>query len=107
MNILLPLAALAAGFLVTPATAQALPEPAPVSVHHADLRLDTARGVARLDRRIATAAKVACGTTADYDRAGRKAIDRCRSDVRDQAAAQRAYLIAAAKVRSDRLLAAR
>lgn len=94
MKIILPLAALAAGFLAAPAayaqTAQSL------TVHHTDLRLDTGRGVAVLDRRIARAAREACGTVAAYDRSGREAIAACRAETVAQVTPQRDALVARA-----------
>ena len=107
MKILLPLAALAAGFLVTPALAQAVPDAAPRIVRHADLRLDTASGVARLDRRIEIAVREACGTSGSFDRAGRKAIERCRTATLAQATSQRDRVIAAAQANPGQMLAAR
>ena len=98
MKILLPLAALAAGFLVAPS---AYAQNDVRIVHVADLQLDTADGVAKFDRRLSIAVRDVCGTTASYDRAGRKAIERCRIDTRNSIAAQRNVLVASARQTID------
>ena len=74
-------------------------------VTQADLQLATDAGAARLDRRIATAARTVCGDAASFDRSARRAIKACRSDSRAAVAPQRDRLIAAA--RADVTYAAR
>jgi UrcA family protein len=91
MKILLPLAALAAGFLATPS---AYAQQTSRTVHVADLRLDTAQGVARLDRRLQMAARDVCAAPAAYERAQREAVKVCV-----------AQTVVATKVQRDAVLA--
>lgn len=105
MKILLPLAAIAAGFLATPsAYAQ---DAAARIVKVADLRLDTAEGVAKFDRRLAIAAKNVCASVVDFDRAGRRAAKACQVDTMAAFAPQRDTLIAAAQAKTVVQLSAR
>ena len=81
-----------AGVVPAPAAAQVT-----VRVAHADLRLDSGRDVARLDRRIGRAAETACGSTSDLDLHGRNEVARCRLDARAAVAQQRDRLVERAR----------
>lgn len=81
-------AALAAS-TIAPAWAQ---EP-PVVVPHADLTLTRAADVARLDRRIARAARAACGTPSDADLRARNQAARCLRETVASVAPARARAI--------------
>jgi UrcA family protein len=105
MKILLPLAAIAAGFLATPS---AYAEDASTRiVRVSDLRLDTAEGVAKFDRRLAIAAKNACASVVDFDRAGRRAAKTCQVDTIAAFTPQRDTLIASAQAKHGVELSAR
>jgi len=91
MKILLPLAAIAAGFLVTPSAYAQDSRPVRVS----DLRLDTAEGVKLLDRRIRSAARAVCAPAADYVRNQKVLAMRCEKETIAAATPQRAAAIAA------------
>lgn len=103
MKILLPLAAIAAGFLVTPA-AQAQDSR---TVRVADLRLDTEQGVRLLDRRIHIAAREVCAPVASYVRSQRALAMRCQKETVAAAAPQRAASLAALQASSGIELSAR
>ncbi len=78
MNTIASVAALAAAFLVVPATAQGPAAPTrSMIVKIADLDLTTARGVARLDLRVHRAAVALCGKSPDFDVRGRNEDRRC------------------------------
>ena len=94
MKILLPLAAMAAGFLTAP-TAYA--HNASRTVEVSDLRLDTAQGVARLDRRVHLAAREVCAAPAAYDRSQRRAVAECVAETVSATAPQRSALLAGVK----------
>ncbi|WBH16523.1 UrcA family protein [Sphingomonas radiodurans] len=95
MKILLPLAALAAGFLTAPtAQAQVDTRTASRTVHVADLRLDTDAGVARLDRRLHLAARDVCAAPAAYDRSQRKLVQDCVAQTLAATTTQRTALLA-------------
>lgn len=83
------LGAASAALAVAPAPAR---EPR-VAVGHADLRLDRARDVLTLDRRIARAAQGVCGAASDADLRGRNQARRCRGDTIASVAAARTRLI--------------
>ncbi len=91
MKILLPLAAMAAGFLVTPSAYAQESRLVRVS----DLRLDTAEGVKLLDRRIRSAARAVCQPPADYARSQKVLAMRCEKETIAAVTPQRAAAIAA------------
>lgn len=88
---LLAVALAAAGPALPPEGARAT-----VTVAHADLRLDRAADVRRLDRRIARAAEAVCGTASDADLAGRNAVIRCRTATIASVQSQRNVMLARA-----------
>ena len=109
MKTILALAALAAAFTAAPAAAQ---EPivssgATIVVRTADLDLSSGRGVAKLDRRILEAAKLACGTASDFDVRGKNKVRRCRDETIASVADQREAAIAAFVLASETRLAAK
>lgn len=87
-------AALVAATFASPVSAQ---EARTVRVSHADLRLEREADAARLDRRIAHAARAACGRASDWDLSGGNASRRCRAEKRATAAAQRDRLVTEAR----------
>ncbi len=108
MKTALALAALAAAFTLAPAAAQ---EPIAVSggtivVRTADLNLSSDLGVSKLDRRILTAAKLACGTASDFDLRGKNRVRRCLDETIAAVAPQREAAIAAVARQSKTRLAA-
>lgn len=94
MKILLSLAALAAGFFVAPS---AHAQNASRIVATDDLRLDTAKGVARLDRRLHLAAREVCGYPIAYDHSQRSLIMECIAETVAAAIPQRTTLLASAR----------
>lgn len=104
MKTLLPLAALAAGFLIAPS---AFAEPTSRTVRVADLRLDTAAGVARLDRRLHFAAREVCAAPAAYERSQRRLVAACVADTLAATRLQREAILAAAPPRGSIELSAR
>lgn len=95
MKILLPLAVLASALYAAPAAAQE-PRSAEhtLAVRHADLDLTGPAGVAALDRRIAAAVRLACGTASDADLRGKNRVQQCRADTLASIAPQREQAIA-------------
>ena len=88
--------ATAATITAFPVLAQEAQPPKNVSlVRTADLDLASGRDQARLDRRLAHAAREVCGTASDADVAGGNDVRRCIGET-----------LAAAKARRDQLLAA-
>ena len=106
MKKILTLAALSATLFVAPAFAQPT-QPAAIShaVGYADLDLDDAEDVAKLDRRIAIAARAACGTPSATDLEGKNKLRHCRAMARESASLQRSRLIASAGAASSTTLA--
>jgi UrcA family protein len=94
MKTILTLAAAAVAFAAAPAFAQS-GGATRLTIGYADLDLSTARGVARLDRRIRTAVEVACGPTSDADLHGKNVARQCRVETLALARAQRDTAIAA------------
>lgn len=72
------LAALAATSLVQPALAE--PVTRTVVVQHSDLDLGTPAGAKSLQHRVWRAVAAVCGTTSDFDIAGKNNIRQCRRD---------------------------
>lgn len=97
-------AALAAGFLVVPA-AQAQQAPVTVTVVHADLDLSRPSDVARLDGRIADAARSGCRSPNTLAFGAREAGRACRLKAR--ASAQTARNAAVAHAQGSELASAR
>lgn len=109
MKTALVLTALAAAFTPAPAAAQ---EPiaaagGTIVVRTADLDLSSDRGVWKLDRRILTAAKLACGTASDFDVRGKNKVRRCLDETIASVAPQREAAIAAVARPSRTRLAAK
>ena len=80
MKKLLILAALTAVSFGQPAFAQTVPANATLVVQHSDLDLGTAAGAKTLQHRIWRAVVAVCGTTSDFDLAGKNDIQNCRRD---------------------------
>lgn len=98
MKTIASLAALAAAFLVVPATAQGPAAPSrSMIVKTADLDLTSARGLARLDLRVHRAAVALCGKSPDFDVRGRNLDGRCVASAKAKAAATVTAAIAAAR----------
>jgi UrcA family protein len=104
MKILLPLAALAAGFLATPS---AYAEPASRTVRIADLRLNTHAGVAALDRRLHLAAREVCAAPAAYERSQRRLVADCVAATVAAATPQRSAVLATVRIADAVELSAR
>lgn len=109
MKTILALAALAAAFTAAPASAQ---EPiaalgGTIVVRTADLDLSSDRGVSKLDRRIRTAAELACGTASDFDLRGKNKARRCRAETIASVSPQREAAIASVQSGSPTRLAAK
>jgi UrcA family protein len=100
MKTILTLAAAAVAFSASPALAQNTGSNQLV-VSSAGLDLSTARGVAKLDRRIRTAVEIACGPTSLADLHGQNFVRQCRTDTLALARAQRDTAIAAASGQSQ------
>ena len=79
--------------------APAAAEPVAVStvVHIADLDLASQIGQAKLDQRLAQAAREVCGTASPADLEGDKNVRHCRQQTVAAAVAQREQLLAAAR----------
>jgi UrcA family protein len=75
--------------LAASANAPAWAQDRPVAVSHADLTLSRAADVARLDHRIARAARAVCGSPSDADTRARNQAARCRRDTVASVAAAR------------------
>jgi UrcA family protein len=90
MKILLPLAAIAAGFLATPSVYAQTSR----AVHLGDLRLDTQDGISRLDRRLHLAAREVCAAPAAYERSQRRLMAECVAETVAAATPQRAAVLA-------------
>jgi UrcA family protein len=89
------LLAAAATCAAIPAPAQHPGSPLQYMVTHADLDLSTRRGIRRLDQRIRSAVRLACGPLSDVDPAGRNRIRACRRALMAEAHLQRDQAIAA------------
>lgn len=96
MKKLLILAALTATSFGQPAFAQTAPANATVVVQHSDLDLGTAAGAKTLQHRIWRAVVAVCGTTSDFDLAGKNDIQNCRRDTLRVGTAQADLAIASA-----------
>lgn len=94
MKKLLILAALTAAPFGQPAFAQSAPANATVVVQHSDLDLGTAAGAKTLQHRIWRAVVAVCGTTSDFDLAGKNDIQNCRRDTLALAAAKADVVVA-------------
>ncbi len=96
MKILLPLAAIAAGFLAMPSAYAQSADAAPVQrvVSTTDLSLGTEGGLARLDRRLHRAAKEVCAAPMPYEPHQRRLIKDCVTETVAAAEPQRAALLA-------------
>ena len=94
------IAAFAATCLVAPALGQTpstRSQPVQVVVPAADLDLNTARDVTRLDRRIHRAAAAACGSVSTLDLVGRNVAARCIAATATAMRPQRDRLVAQAR----------
>lgn len=89
------LAASAAAFTGSPASAEPLHTRAALAVNTGDLDLSTERGVRTLDLRILHAASALCGTPSPADPRGRIKLENCRADARVTATGQRELILAA------------
>ena len=109
MKTVLALAALTAAFTAVPAAAQGpiAVSGGTIAVRTADLDLSSDRGVSKLDRRILTAAKLACGTASDFDVRGKNKVRRCRSETIASVAPQRQAALASVQSGSPTRLAAK
>ena len=87
-------AVLAAGTTSVPAVAQNAAKP--VRISYAGLDLNSADGRAALDLRIVHAARAACGTPSPADLLGRRKIDDCLTQFRNEAERQRDIVLARA-----------
>lgn len=88
-------AALAAALLAAPSMAQnRTPVVQAQAVAHADLDLHDARGVRRLDLRIARAARALCGDASAFDMVGRRKAAQCVDAAVARVADARAVAIA-------------
>lgn len=92
MTKLLILAALAAVPLSQPAFAE--PVTQTVVVEHKDLDLGTTVGAKSLQHRVWRAVVAVCGTTSDFDVAGKNDIRQCRRDTLQVASARADQVIA-------------
>ena len=88
------LAALAATSLVQPAFAE--PVTQTVVVQHSDLNLGTRDGAKTLQYRVWRAVVAVCGTTSEFDIAGKNDIRQCRRDTMQIASAKADVAIAGA-----------
>ena len=86
------LAALAATSLVQPVFAE--PVTQTVTVQHGDLDLGTPAGAKSLQHRVWRAVVAVCGTTSDFDVAGKNDIQHCRRDTLQVASAKADQAIA-------------
>lgn len=93
MKIML-LAAIAATTPLAPATAETVRTSRTVAVH--DLTLSLPGHRARLDRRLALAARAVCGEASTLDVTGQRQVRHCRKSVLRQAAPARDRLVAQA-----------
>ena len=89
--------------LSTPALAAELDQDS-VSVRVGDLDLGTARGAARLDRRIRAAAREICGHVPTQDLAMQAMVESCQAQVVAGAAAEKRNIIASASGRGEPLV---
>lgn len=94
MKKLLILAALTAASFGQPALAQTAPANATAVVQHSDLDLGTAAGAKTLQHRIWRAVVAVCGTTSEFDLAGKNDIRDCRRDTLRASSAQADLAIA-------------
>lgn len=78
MKIAIPFAALAALLPLVPAHAE--PAPRSLVVSYSDLDIVSAKGRAKLERRIQHAADEVCGGVSDLDVAGQNEMRRCRTE---------------------------
>ena len=90
------LALITSAAIIAPTAGQAA-EPVTVTsvVQTADLDLASANGQRELDRRIARAARVVCGTASDADLEGKNDVRQCRAETIAAAVSQREQLLAA------------
>ncbi len=86
------LAALAATSLVQPVFAE--PVTQTIVVEHKDLDLDTQQGAKTLQHRVWRAVVAVCGTTSEFDIAGKNDIRQCRRDTLQVASAKADLVIA-------------
>jgi len=100
-------ATLSGSLAASAASAQAPAAGERIVVSYSDLDLASATGIARLNRRILTAAQAACGPTSDSDPHGRNLAQSCRHRVFDQASSQARRAIALARPDGPTLLAGR
>ncbi|MFL0418261.1 UrcA family protein [Sphingomonas sp. 179-I 2A4 NHS] len=109
MKILLPLAAVAAGYLAAPSAYAQSADAAPFQrvVSTADLALGTQDGLARLDRRLHRAAREVCAAPMPYEPHQRRLIRDCVVETVAAAATQRTALLADSQSASGILLSAR
>lgn len=96
MQKLLILAALAAASVGQPALAQTAPSTVTAVVQHRDLELGTEAGARTLKQRIWHAVVTVCGTTSEFDLAGKNDIRQCRRDTLRSASAEADVVIASA-----------
>lgn len=94
MQKLLILAALAAASVGQPALAQNATPNATTIVQHRDLELGTEAGARTLKQRIWRAVVAVCGTTSEFDLAGKNDIRQCRRDTLRIASADADVVIA-------------
>lgn len=92
MTKLLILAALATSSLAAPAFAE--PVTQTVVVEHGDLDLATPAGAKSLQHRVWRAVVAVCGTTSEFDIAGKNDIRQCRRDTLQVASARAEQMIA-------------
>ena len=109
LNLSLLLSALVSSIgVTTPALAQsAAPAQNRIVVTTADLDLASSVGQRTLDRRLANAVLIACGTTSVADLAGSNDIRRCRDETSAAIASDRDRLVRQASKGGDIILAAR
>ncbi|KTE22894.1 UrcA family protein [Sphingopyxis sp. H050] len=88
------LAALAATSLVQPVLAEPITQT--VVVEHQDLDLATPGGAKTLQHRVWRAVVAVCGTTSEFDVAGKNDIRQCRRDTLQAASAKADQVIAGA-----------
>ena len=89
--------------LSTPAWAAEFDEDS-VSVRVGDLDLGTAKGAARLDRRIRAAAREICGAVPNQDLAMQAMVESCQARVISGAAAEKRSAVASASGRGEPLV---
>lgn len=102
----LTLAALAATLFAAPALAQS-PGTGSQShvVSYADLDLSSAKGRAKLDRRIRSAVQDVCGTAYSFDVKGKNDVRRCRTELMERLSSHRDIAVASANRPAPTILA--